>query len=70
MENERNEEQMRLYELNKRFLAEVENGADWADVKEIIDQMREVARRIEYLQPATVLEMNNYPLDKTGQQGT
>jgi hypothetical protein len=63
MEKERVEEQVRLYELNRKFLAEVENGADWADVREIIDQMRDVARRIDYLQPATVISMDSYPLE-------
>jgi translation initiation factor 2B subunit (eIF-2B alpha/beta/delta family) len=69
MEKERNEEQVRLYELNKRFLAEVEKGAEWKEVKDIIDQMREVARRIERLQPATIISIDNYPLENS-KQGT
>jgi hypothetical protein len=56
MEKERNEEEVRLYDLNKRFLAEVEKGAEWVEVKYIIEEMKEVAKELDHV---PVITMDN-----------
>ena len=70
MQKERTLEQLRLIELNKRFLAAVESGADWKEVKLILDDMREAAKEMDRLEPAVVLSINDYTLNKTGQPGS
>lgn len=66
MPKERNEEQLKLIELNKRFLQEIERGAGWDDVKGIMEEMKEIARRIDHI-PATVISFDDYPLNKTSE---
>jgi hypothetical protein len=63
MQQERSEEQAKLLELNKRFLNEVERGASWEEVRLIMDDMRALVRGIDMLAPATVISMDNYPLE-------
>jgi hypothetical protein len=68
MQKDRNEEQLKLLELNQRFLAEVENGAGWKELKAILDDMKEVAKNLDQV-PATVISFDNYPLTKTSESG-
>jgi hypothetical protein len=63
MQQERSEEQAKLLDLNKRFLNEVERGASWEEVRLILDDMRALVRGIDMLAPATVISMDNYPLE-------
>lgn len=62
MENARTEAQIRLIELNKRFLDEVESGKGWEDVRAIMEEMKEVAKQLDHIS-ATVITMDNYPLE-------
>jgi hypothetical protein len=66
MEKGRREEQARLLELNKRFLEEIESGKGWSDVKHLIEDMKQIAKRLDHL-PAQVVSFDNYPLNKTGE---
>jgi hypothetical protein len=66
MEKERSEEQLKLMALNKRFLEEIERGSGWEDVKNIMEEMKEIARRIDHI-PATVISFDDYPLNKTSE---
>jgi hypothetical protein len=69
MQKERSEEQTRLMELNKRFLAEIEAGKGWEDVKHLMEDMKQIAKRLDHL-PAQVISFDNYPLNKTGESQT
>jgi hypothetical protein len=66
MEKGRTEGQLRLRELNKRFLEEIENGKGWEDVKYILDEMKKIAKHLDHI-PATVISFDEYPLNKTGE---
>jgi hypothetical protein len=69
MQKDRNEEQLKLLELNQRFLAEVEKGAGWKELKAILDDMKEIAKNLDQV-PATVISFDHYPLNKTMESGT
>jgi hypothetical protein len=65
MENrERRKWEVRLRELNERFLAEVESGAGWNDLKDIIEEMKDIAKGLDHI-PASVISFDNYPLKNT-----
>lgn len=61
------EEQVRFYELNKRFLAEVEKGKDWNELHPLIVEMKELAKKFDHLELATVptydREQRNSPIN-------
>jgi len=63
MERNRAEEQGKLLELNQRFLAEVESGAGWNDLRGILEEMKEIAKALDHL-PATIISFDNYQLNK------
>jgi len=54
----------KLIELNKRFLEEVERGASWEEVREILDEIMAAVRGAD---TATILPFNAIPLNKTGE---
>jgi hypothetical protein len=56
-------DQQKLIELNMRFLEEVERGATWEEVREILDEIRVVVRGSD---TATILQFDSLPLNKTG----
>ncbi|HEX6914957.1 MAG TPA: hypothetical protein VF145_06930 [Chitinophagaceae bacterium] len=56
---ERPEEQAKFIELNKRFMDEVEKGASWTELRWLIEEMKEIAKHFEHLEPATVVEMEH-----------
>lgn len=69
MEKARSEEQLKLKELNRRFLDEIENGKGWEDVRGILDEMKKIAKKLDHI-PGTVVSFDNYPLDnKLGETG-
>jgi hypothetical protein len=57
-------DQLKLIELNRRFLAEVERGASWEEVRLILDEMRELVRGVD---TATILQFDDFPMNKTGE---
>jgi hypothetical protein len=59
---ERTEAQMRLIDLNRQFLAEIEAGKGWAEVKYILEEMKLIAKQLDGM-PATVVSFDNYNLD-------
>lgn len=60
----RDDLQHRLIELNGRFLAEVERGAGWSEVKGILEDMKEIAKHLDHI-PATIIDFDNYPMENT-----
>jgi predicted transcriptional regulator len=71
MKKARSEEQEKLRELNKRFLEEIESGRGWEDVKHLMEEMKEVAKRIDPIKPETpVVDFDSYPLNYQQQSGT
>jgi translation initiation factor 2B subunit (eIF-2B alpha/beta/delta family) len=62
MEKERTEAQLRLIELNRQFLQEVESGKGWNDVKHLMEEMKEVAKQLDHI-PATVITMDNHTVN-------
>lgn len=55
----RTDEQAKFIELNKRFMEEVENGATWSELRWLIDEMKDLAKNFEHLEPAKVVAMGN-----------
>lgn len=53
--------------LNKEFLSLIESGKTWEELTVIREQLREIARNLDHV-PATLLNFDNYPLHKTGEQ--
>lgn len=69
MEKEREEEQRKLKELNRRFLEEIESGKGWQEVKDIMDEMKKIAKRLDNI-PGQVVSFDDYPLEnKLGETG-
>ncbi len=64
----RTEEQKRFIELNKRFMDEVEKGASWNELRWLIEEMKDIAKDFEHLEPAKVVAMdhrvNNSPMER------
>lgn len=58
--NEREWRQLQLIKLNQQFLAEVENGAGWKDLKDVLEQMKEIAKGLDHM-PANIVSFNSYP---------
>jgi hypothetical protein len=58
------EEQLRLIELNRRFLEEVESGKGWNDLRDILEDIKETAKKVDQAR-ATVVSFNEYPLNRT-----
>ena len=54
----RTDEQKKFIELNKRFMEEVENGATWSELRWLIDEMKDIAKKFEHLEPAKVIAMS------------
>jgi hypothetical protein len=55
----RSDKQDRFIELNKRFMEEVEKGASWSDLRWLIDEMKDIAKNFEHLEPAKIIAMSN-----------
>lgn len=55
----RTEEQDKFIELNKKFMEEVEKGASWSDLRWLLDEMKELAKNFEHLEPATIITMDH-----------
>lgn len=55
----RTEEQDKFIELNKRFMDEVEKGATWSELRWLLDEMKELAKGFEHLEPATIITMDH-----------
>lgn len=55
----RTEEQEKFIELNKKFMDEVEKGASWSDLRWLLDEMKELAKDFEHLEPATIIAMEH-----------
>lgn len=55
----RTDEQTRFIELNKQFMNEVENGATWSELRWLIEEMKDIAKNFEHLEPAKVIAMGN-----------
>jgi hypothetical protein len=51
MQRESDEEKLRLRELNRQFLEEIERGKPWEDVQYIMEEMKEVAKRLDHMPP-------------------
>jgi hypothetical protein len=61
MENtERRKWELRLRELNEQFLAEVERGAGWDDLRDIVEEMKSIAKGLDHI-PASVISFDSYP---------
>ena len=58
--SERRKWELRLKELNERFLSEVDSGAGWNDLKEIVEEMKEIAKGLDHM-PASVISFDSYP---------
>jgi hypothetical protein len=69
---QRSEGQQKLRDLNSRFLEEIEKGKGWEDLKDIMDEMKEVAKSLDHLHgtTGTLVSFDNYHLNKTGQPGS
>jgi hypothetical protein len=48
-------------ELNKRFMEEIERGASWIELRCIIDEMVELAKQLDHLDPTVIFSMHGYP---------
>jgi hypothetical protein len=59
---ERTEAQLKLIELNKQFITEIENGKGWSDVKYLLEEMKKIAKELDEL-PATIISFDDYNLD-------
>lgn len=66
MNQDRSKEQARLRELNRLFLEQIENGKSWDDVHYILEEMKEVTKRLDPLS-AQVVQFDDYPLNKTAE---
>jgi hypothetical protein len=55
------EVQQKYIELNKRFMEEVDRGASWIELRCIIDEMVELAKQLDHLEPALIFSMHQYP---------
>jgi translation initiation factor 2B subunit (eIF-2B alpha/beta/delta family) len=62
MEYQRTRAQLRIMELNKQFLNEVNSGKGWKDVKHLMEEIKEAAKQLDHV-PATVVSFDNYILD-------
>jgi hypothetical protein len=49
MQQESNEGKQQLRELNRRFLEEIEGGKRWEDVQHIMEEMKEVAKKMDHM---------------------
>ena len=58
MQRKRTKEQLRLIELNQKFVEQVELGASWDELKIVLDDMTELAKNID-LRSATVISFDN-----------
>lgn len=54
----RTDDQKKFIELNKRFMEEVENGATWSELRWLIDEMKDIAKNFEHIEPAKVVAMS------------
>ena len=61
---DRGELQTKLVQLNQTFLAKVEQGAGWKDLKNLLDDMKVIARHLDQL-PGTVVPFDSMPQNKT-----
>jgi hypothetical protein len=46
MSRDREDEQEKLRLLNERFLQEIEKGKKWADLQDIVTDMKEIQKRL------------------------
>lgn len=69
MKTHKSEELAKLVELNKEFLRLIENGKSWEELRDIREQMKELAKNLDHA-PATVIDFDNYSLDNKMHSGT
>jgi hypothetical protein len=63
MLQERRDEHERLKELNRRFLQEIESGKGWAEVKDLMEEMKQITKRLDNI-PAQIVQFDAYPQGK------
>jgi hypothetical protein len=55
------EVQQKYIALNQKFMEEVERGASWKELRAIIDEMVELVKQLDHLEPAVIFSMHGYP---------
>ena len=54
----RTDDQQKFIELNKQFMDEVEKGASWSELRWLIEEMKDIAKNFEHLEPAKVIALD------------
>jgi hypothetical protein len=54
----RTDDQSKFIELNKRFMDEVEKGATWNELRWLIEEMKNLSKNFEHIEPAKVIAMD------------
>lgn len=69
MSNELKERLQALYiDLNRKFIAEVENGSDWDDLAPLMEQMKEISAELNTIPTAIVRQFNSQSSDENQKQ--